>query len=222
METLPLHFAQRHLFMEIEGNFWLFDTGAPISFGECASLRFGGRTFPLAGSYLGLSAQSLSDLVGIRCAGILGADILNKFDFLIDVPNGRITYSEEPLEHPGATVACSQVMGVPVVTAQVDGSAHDMFFDTGAQISYLQDSSTTRFPPAGTFRDFYPLIGTFETETHFVPLTVGGLSFTLRCGRLPGLLAAALLLAGTTGILGNEILAHRKAGYFPRRSCLVL
>ena len=58
-------------------------------------------------------------------------------------------------------------------------------------------------------------MGAFETDSHQVPVRVGEMDFTLRCGRLPALLGATLMMAGTHGIL-----AGRVVGYFPRRSIL--
>jgi hypothetical protein len=70
--------------------------------------------------------------------------------------------------------------------------------------------------------DFYPGFGEFETATHHVPVSLGSLSETLRCGCLPGLLGMSLMMADTQGILGNAILYGRTAGYFPRRGILSL
>ena len=49
----------------------------------------------------------------------------------------------------------------------------------------------------------------FQTETHTVDIRVGKSSFRLRCGSLPGLLGMTLMMAGTEGILGNQIVAQR-------------
>ena len=46
------------------------------------------------------------------------------------------------------------------------GVERRMFFDTGAQISYLQDDVLDTFPSAGPVTDFYPGVGQFQTETH--------------------------------------------------------
>ena len=97
-----------------------------------------------------------------------------------------------------------------------------MFFDTGAQISYLQDEMLSSFPNAGEMTDFYPGIGQFQTNTHNINLVAGESTFTVRSGRLPDLLGMTLMMAGTQGILGNQILYDRRVGYFPRRKKLVL
>jgi hypothetical protein len=76
MTTLPLIFRDGHLFVEMEGNWWLFDTGAPTSFGNARNLTIAGKQFALSSSYMGLSATTLSQFVGVECLGLLGADIL--------------------------------------------------------------------------------------------------------------------------------------------------
>lgn len=113
-------------------------------------------------------------------------------------------------------------MGIPILSAQIGSSDYRMFFDTGAQISYLQDDSLAGFPAAGQVTDFYPGVGQFQTETHTVDVRVGASSLSVRCGSLPGLPGMTLMMAGTQGILGNQILHGRKVGYFPRRKLLIL
>ena len=222
MTTLPLHFRDGHLFLGAGGALWLLDTGAPASFGAEPTVTIAGERFEVAGGHRGLTASSLSSFVGVECAGLLGADVLSRFDFLLDVPGGEAEVSTGRLEHGGTTVPLDEVMGIPIVSARIRGVPHRMFFDTGAQLSYLQDDSRTTFPPAGRVTDFYPGVGHFETETHDVDVDLGGVALTLRCGVLPGSLGPALMMAGTHGIIGNQVLANRKASYFPRRRALVL
>lgn len=103
-------------------------------------------------------------------------------------------------------------MGTPIVTVRVGGSGHGMFFDAGARISCFQDDSLAEVPPAGSVTDFYPGVGRFQTETHEVPVPLGGVAFTLRCGGLPGLLGMTLMMAGTRCIVGNAIRSKRSVG----------
>ncbi len=222
MTTLPLHFRDGHLFVELDGELWLVDTGAPTSFGTASSLSFAGVPFELSASSVGLTAATLSELVGVQCAGLLGGEILGRFDFIFDAARGQLTVSTEELAHPGQRVHLNWMMGIPIVGVRIRGNDSKMFFDTGAQLSYFEDDSIASFPAAGVVSDFYPGAGRFETATHAVPVTVGGVAFTLRCGRLPGMLSSALMMAGVTGIIGNEILASRTVGYFPRRSVMTV
>ena len=112
-------------------------------------------------------------------------------------------------------------MGIPIVPARIGCADYRMFFDTGAQISYFQHDSIVDYPAAGAINDFYPGFGKFQTDTHNVDIALGETKFTLRCGILPELLAAALMMAGTTGIIGNQVTTGRVIGYFPRRQTAV-
>ncbi|MDQ7006889.1 MAG: hypothetical protein Q9Q40_06620 [Acidobacteriota bacterium] len=222
MSTLPLRWRNDHMFLEVEDGLWLLDTGAPTSFGASSTLAFAGEEFQLDNSYFGLTPDTLSGYVGMACAGLLGADVLGRFDFIFDIPGEQVVLSGQPLEHDGVAVPLDSFMGIPVVSPRIRGTAYRMFFDTGAQVGYFQHDSLADFPSAGRIDDFYPGIGSFETETYHVDVQLGGIDFTLRCGALTGLLGATLELAGTQGIIGNQLLRDRRVGYFPRRHLLVL
>lgn len=222
MTTLPLIFKEGHLFVKIDGWLWLFDTGAPSSFGESNEIILDAQCSRLSNDYMGLSASTLSQFTGVECRGLIGADILGKFDHLLDVLGGTVTISTGDLEHTGETLPLSDFMGTPILTARIASSDYRMFFDTGAQISYFQEDTITDFPSAGTVTDFYPGVGQFQTDTHQVQVELGESAFTLRCGTLPSLLGATLMMAGTSGIIGNQIMENRVTGYFPRRNVLCL
>jgi len=172
-----------------------------------------------------LTAATLSGFVAVECSGIIGADIMGCFDFVFDPEKGKVEISAEELEVSGQQLpVVDDVMGIPIVSATVAGDECLLFFDTGAQISFLQHDALTDSPPAGEFTDFHPSCGQFQTDTYHVDIAVAGIDFTLRCGHLPELLEATLLAIGQniTGILGNEIMTNRRIGYFPRRQVLVL
>jgi hypothetical protein len=222
MNTLPLQLRDGHLFVELSGEPWLLDTGARSSFGRSGILSLAGEQFRLSTSYLGLTAATLTRFVGVQCVGLLGAEVLGRFDHILDEASGTLTISTAEFAHSGHLVRLAEFMGIPIVTAQIAGTDYRMFFDTGAQISYFHDDSLTDFPSVGSVTDFYPGVGRFQTDTHEVPVMLGGVSFTLRCGTLPELLRATLMMADTKGIVGNQIPRNRVVGYFPRRRSLAL
>jgi hypothetical protein len=158
----------------------------------------------------------------VACADLLGADVLSRFDHIFDTAGGKLTVSTTQLSHDGQTVPLDEFTGIPIFTARVNGRDYRMFFDTGAQISYFQDDLLAEFPSAGSVTDFYPSVAQFQTDTHEVPVSLGGVAFTLRCGTLPDPLGTTLMRASTNGIVGNEILCNRTVGYFPRRRMMVL
>ena len=216
----PLHFDNGHLFLDINGSLWLFDTGAPTSFGLQTTLAIGDKTFDIIDNYMGLNSNTLSTLVSVECVGLLGADVLGEFDFLIDTANTNVEISSSSLEFPEHSISIEQLLGIPIVSAHIGNTDYKMFFDTGAQISYFQHQSLTTYPRAGTIDDFYPGFGEFQTETYIVDLKLGEINFDLRCGTLPQLLGASLMMAGTKGIIGNEVLFDRIVVYSPRKQII--
>ena len=103
--TFPLHFQAGHLFAEIAGDRWLFDTGAPLSFGEVRELRLAGERFSLGQRYVGLDAAALSRLVGVNCTGLLGADILGCWRRFKSEPPCRLN-NEPGVEANPLRVSC--------------------------------------------------------------------------------------------------------------------
>lgn len=222
MVEFPLQRQAGHLFVEMERELWLLDTGSPTSFGHRKSLSIAGKQFPMLPNQLGLDAATLSRFVSVECAGLLGADVLASFDLIFDLPNSKLVAAVEEIEWNGQAVDLHLFMGIPIVTVKIRGDDHRMFWDTGAQVSYWDDDALSEFPSAGTVSDFYPGLGRFQTDTHNVELEIGSRHFTVRCGALPTLLEATLAVAGTTGIVGNEILAEKPMAYLPRRNSLIL
>ncbi len=222
MQTYPLRFFGGHLYATVDGRDWLLDTGCPTSFGVDASLTVAQREFRVAREYMGLNAETLGGYVGHEAAGLLGGDILNRFHVLFDVPGEEIRFSEAAIALSGACIELDQFMGIPMLAAEICGAPRRMFFDTGAQVSYFQGEGLQTFPPAGTLRDFYPGIGPFDTETFLVDVQIGPVRQTVRCGALPGLLGATLMMAGAEGILGNEFLVTRVVCYCPEAGQLVV
>ncbi|MGB6222601.1 hypothetical protein [Haloferula sp.] len=222
MNNLPLIFENGHLFTILAGESWLIDTGAPDSFGEDRELELAEQTFKIAPSFMGLDAEQLTRFVDTPCRGLLGGDVLGAFDMLFNVTAGHLTLSEDQLDHPGSPVELDSFMGIPIVELNCSGRSFRFFFDTGAQISYLQDDLLLDYPALGDMKDFYPGFGEFETPTHEVALELAGIPLIQRCGRLPGLLGMSLGMADVEGVLGNAFMANRLVGYFPRRMQLRL
>ena len=223
MDMLPLQLREGYLFIESGRELWLLHTGAPFSFGASRTLCIAGEQFSIGPGVAGINAETISQSVKVPCAGLIGADILGRFDHIMDIDGGTLALSKDELQHQGESIPLTYWMEIPVVKARIGDRVFQMFFDTGAHVSYLQDASLTSFPPAGRVNDFYPSFGTFQTETYEVPVSLGAVTFTLQCGTLPAQLAKTLLMmSDKKGIVGNAILHNRKVGYFPRRRMLIL
>lgn len=168
MTTLPLIFNHGHLFVKPAGHLWLFDTGAPTSFGAAERLLIADEQFSLSSSYFGLTASTLSQYVGVECSGLLGADVLGRFVHILDSTGGKLTVSTDELSHDGQRIHLDEFMGIPIVTASVGGSDYRIFFDTGAQISYFQEDSLADFRRRGASSTSIQALVSFRpTRTRF-------------------------------------------------------
>ena len=222
MLQVDFQFKHGHLFLKLNDKQWLVDTGSPLSFGCVPELVIAGEEFSIADSCMGMSAEQLSGFVETECAGLLGTDVLNRFNWLFDPLNNQAIASDGALDLDGVEIPVSSVMGIPVVEVIMGDHPHTMFFDTGAQLSYLMRDELEPYPAVGTFTDFYPGIGEFQTDVHNIELSLQGEHFSLRFGQLPELLSATLGLAGASGIVGNQVLLDRCFGYFARQKQIIL
>lgn len=218
----PYNMVDGHIVLKAGANLLLIDTGAPSSVASSSPLEFAGRTYEVSSEYMGVSPESLSGSVGTIINGLVGADILNQYDILIDSNCCRIVLSEEELPTDDDCLPLHAFMGIPIVEAVVSGEVVRMFFDTGAKLSYLSPELSAKFPSAGEERDFYPGIGDFTTQTRSVPIGIGGREIILRTGILPGVLQATLMMANTGGILGTAIIDAYTVIFAPRRKIMSL
>ena len=220
--SLPLQARAGHLYAVVGSEWWLLDTGSPGSFGAGAELQLAGAAIALATSYRGLDAAALTRQLQLPCVGLIGADVLSRFDNVFDLPGGRLDVSDEPIAHQGRAVHLDEFMGIPILDVRLGLNEYRMLFDTGARYCYLQSGSLADRSAGERVTDYYLGIGAFQAEMHWVEFDIAGEVLALCCGRLPESLGAALMLLGVDGIIGNELLMNRQAGYFPRRHQLVL
>lgn len=92
---IPLITHHGHFFARIDGQDWIVDTGSPVSFGNDAVLALAGQSFAVPQDYMGLTAAALSDLIDHPTAGIIGTDILNRFDLVFDTEAGTLTLADD-------------------------------------------------------------------------------------------------------------------------------
>jgi hypothetical protein len=227
MNTYQLVREKDHLFVTLpDGSRQLLDTGAGHSLGTAGSVTVAGVTVPVTKKYLGASVRRLRKLVGADFSGLLGLDVLGQLDAVYDLPAGTVTFSRRPgLAVEGEAVSLrAEPFGLPLFTGRVRGRPRTWALDTGAQLSYFlpEEDDLSVFPFAGKAPDFFPLTGKYTVDTYRVPVTLGEASVTvsLRAAVPPRLLQR--LLAGFGGLVGAELFAGRKVGFFPLQRRLVV
>ncbi len=230
MANYPLHLHGGHLYVELQGQKWLWDTGTAISYGSVASVTIAERTFavkPIMTNKPGKSIISVPKLVqflGIPCAGLLGMDIIGEFDWSLNAAKHTCTATTEPLVLRDRTIALTNETGQLAVQARVRDRSYRLRLDSGFQLTFLESPSIETFPSAGKGRDYhvYFVGGWFQTDTFHVPMQLGAefAADNLRTGRLPACLRKEILPETFEGILGAEFFGQHYLAFAPRQQRL--
>lgn len=225
MSTYALQFRSNLMFLEHDG-LWLLDTGSPYSISSrTGTIRLDGIEYPLQPRLPGFAIEDLASVIGFEAAGLLGGDILNRFDWIFDLPGQSVTVSARELDLHGERIPIETFFSVPAISATVREEPIRALLDTGAELSYFSPRLLEGYAIGEQFRDFNPYLGWFDVDLHEVPAQIGDSHFTLRSGAVRDnirILAMTLQLAGASGLIGNQIFHRRRVAYFPRRSLLVL
>jgi hypothetical protein len=211
--TLPLKRIGTHLFLELENELLLVDTGSPDSYseGEARSIAPGLR-IPHHRSLI-VETRELQRMVGVPALGLIGMDILGRCDVVFDLMSGHITLDLAGLTRPARSHELRSVMGVPVLDLpQAEGvganaTAIPVFLDCGAQYTYLP-STRIAATKVGKVKDYSPILGPINStlyETAWPQKDTPGLfGVPKRFACPPRGLTTLLNLAGVEGILGIE------------------
>ena len=218
MTTYTLIHQAGQMFLTTDVGSWIIGTGSPRSFSELPTLELDGVSLNLAPSFAGLSAATLSAFIGLPVTGLLGIDVLKRFDIEFDLPSSQIMLSSNPVAWNGTVVPLQTYQGLPILDAVIGGQNARAFLETGAKLSYWADASLVNYPATGVFEDFYPGIGLFQVDSYRVPVEIGGRNFEIRFGVPTTQVLSMLRMAGVTAILGNEIFQNYKIGFQPRQN----
>ena len=186
----------------------MVDTGSPISFGNIPEINICGQIHRLSQNTL---LDDIQKHMGRDIVGLIGMDILNKCDIEISFDDQKNRFdlnfkngSEERYKI-SKPLDVDFLMGIPVIKLVLDAAEYSFFLDTGAEISYIRDKLATGMKYCGAKQDFYPMLGSFETDTYEIKAKVSELGFTCEMGILPDALKS-LMLPGIYGILGVDFL----------------
>ena len=195
-----------HIVVNVEGNPYLLDTGAPFSVGY-EPITICGREFPVEQCYMGVTGSYLSEQVGVLIEGMIGADILQYFNLGIYETERMLQFSRRSAAGD-VVIPVQDYLGIPVLCVKIGDRVRRMFFDTGAPLSYLLPEDLQGTEPDGRYEDFYPLLGNFQTEVYTRDVHLGGLFCVLKFGELPEELHPLLQAGNVQGVIGTELLKH--------------
>lgn len=211
-----------HILAEIGDDRYLIDTGALQSFGAPKELLLAGKPFQIQKAYLGHGIAEIEHLIGTRISAVMGVDILNCFETVIDLEEGEMTFSTEVLPFTGVQIPVRFFHGIPVISCCVGEQEVELFLDSGAKLSFLDTSISSQYPRSGEDTDFFPGFGEFKTDVYKVPLKIAGLHLELSVGTLPDILQMTLTQAKAAGIIGSALYDEFAVCLSAARSALVV
>ena len=182
-------------------------TGAPRSFGNEPVLLLGQPHMLPREAVPGVTTETISQYLRTRIDAVIGGDILSQYECLIDLVEGRVILSNGSLGMDGVSLRTPLRLEVPSAEVRIGSRTGIAFLDTGARLSYLDPSMATGMLVARE-KDFFPLLGEFETDVYEMEVELAGLRFTGRFGVLPAALQQQLKALGAQWVIGSELLRH--------------
>lgn len=220
--AFPFNFVDGHVVMSDGDRQVLVDTGAPTSIGNIAEWKFLGESIPLARSFSGVTPDQLTDFVGTRIDILLGADLLSRRAFQINLNQEQVVFPLILQSSKGCVLNARMVHGVPIVDVSAGNVKLQAVVDTGAKLSYLAEDLIKDLPQHGEAEDFYPGIGRFRTRTYSICWKLGTETVKLQCGVLPLSIRSLLGSFGVRGIIGTELLRHFVLGFSLQEGTIIL
>ncbi len=206
MEEYSIEIVDNHIIVVINGIRVLIDTGSPSSLSDGSVLTLLGNNYNnFTDNLQGFTIDDLNNFINARVNILLGEDVLRNINFFVDWDNRRILFSIEPFQQQGTFIPLNFFMGIPIVELEINNERFNVFLDSGAKVSYLNQELTDNYEQIGEAEDFYPGFGNFTTNIYKVPVRLGNTEIIIRAGNLPNILQYTLHMANCRGILGNEI-----------------
>ncbi|HVE42055.1 MAG TPA: VWA domain-containing protein [Planctomycetota bacterium] len=207
---------------QVEGRFlaqigvdrFLVDTGCPTSIGDRSPLVLGSRSFDV-------KSGSISELRP-QATGILGADILNQYEVVLDIRTRALVLAESPIPISGKVIPADFKSGLPILSAQAGGTTLGVLLRTGSRISFLKAGLADGGKIVGREKGVIPGFGDYDTELREVELLLGGIPYRLVMGTLPPALEDRLSSIGAAGILGADVFASRKLWMSARQGVVTI
>ena len=196
-----------HIILLFDNYKYLIDTGSPVTIANSDRIEVFNTSYKTSTNYLGLTVEALSKSLGTNIDALIGGDILKNHIFKIDFKN-KLFIILDKIDTNNKFIDIDLFMEIPIIEVEIDENRIRTFLDTGAKISYINSTYIENLKPIGRSQDFYPTVGTFETDIYRFPIIFNGLEIELTFGVLPIELEQTLSFGNTNGIIGNDIFSY--------------
>lgn len=221
-QNYTYYMSNGHIIVQTGDKHLFIDTDAPFSMSDYPELEFGDSIYKVSNNFMGTSINSLSDFIGAKIHALVGVDILNQYDIIIDPTTNTFSITKDEFPLNGTILPLKILLGTPIFEANIGDATVNLVFDTGAKLSYLISAITRPYISIEEEIDFYPLFGYFNSKVYNVPIKLSDQNITLRAGNLPSLLDTPLIINNLQGVIGTFMLNNYKITYAPRRKKLAI
>ena len=182
----------------------LIDTGSPTSFHDTGRIELCGNSFSVPNSLLNVTSEYLTTEVGCDIHGLLGMDIISKHPILFDLRNNFI-FADDDAQYCSNLPSFKLPYNLICVEIIVNGKTTRLIVDTGAKISYIDETFVNGLNSVDTKQDFSPLFGHFSTAIYECDIQfMANRPVALKFGVPPFLLSSFMSTMNVQGILGLD------------------
>ena len=205
--TFNIDLYDGHLILIDDGKKILVDTGSPVTIGESNSFKFLEEEYACCNSFGGKDINSISQLMNYDLNVLMGMDLIEKYYVQTNYKTRQVTFSNEPLpvEQMVSSPILRNQMGAVCVNIGIRGENVELALDTGAKISYINQTFTVGEEQIGIRDDFNPMINHFQTPIFAMKASIGDCIFPINFGVLPPTLATMLQMMGISGAIGFDL-----------------
>ena len=206
-KTFDIDMYDGHLIFIVDGMKVLVDTGSPVTIGGRNPFKFMEEEYGCHATFMGKDINGISQLMNYDIDVLMGMDIIERYYVQTDYKHRQITFSKEPLpvEQMSSTSLIRGHMGEVCINLTVKDNTIKLALDTGAKISYIDNSYTEEENWIGIKDDFNPMIGHFKTPIYAMEVSIGDIHFPVNFGVLPPLLGMPLQMMGIYGVIGFDL-----------------
>jgi hypothetical protein len=204
-ESYDCYCHNGHILAEINSERCLIDSGAIQSLGVTQSLILAKNSYALQHDFVGHDVNTIGRLVGTQISVLIGADILNTLNTVIDLAAGKMMISRNLLPFHGLQISTRYLYGIPIISCFIADQQIDLILDSGSKLSYLDSTIALKYPRVGENIDFFIGFGEFRTEVYQAPVRIAGFQFNHSVGVLPKPLQNTLSLFQANGIIGVDL-----------------
>jgi hypothetical protein len=197
-----------HIVANMNGKSVLIDTGAPSSYGK-GKLDINSKKHTINDDSKRIKLSDIITDSGIQLDFLIGSDILKDYIFKINWKEKYIEFTDKHINNSTKNnIKIEFFMDIPMIPIRINGKPQKAFLDTGAQLSYLSEEFTQKLTSIGQQKDFYPTIGSFNTNVFKVDTEIAQKKMKLKFGNLPQSLQKLFSVSPAKSIIGNDIFKH--------------